>query len=146
MFRHFHMYLVYIHIHEHFIIVNLWRDIKANHRGYHNYIDTIFAMPRTTSSHLGRSMVDRGCIHDQQDSFKHFHYRDVIMNAMASQITNASIVCSPVCSGADQRKHQSSTCYKMPSVIVLQWSQNERHGVSNHRHLDSLLSRFFRRT
>ena len=27
---------------------------------------------------------------------------------MASQITGVSIVCSPVCSGVDQRKHQSS--------------------------------------
>ena len=30
------------------------------------------------------------------------------MNVMASQITGASIVNSAVCSGADQRKHQSS--------------------------------------
>ena len=31
------------------------------------------------------------------------------MSAMSSQITSASIVCSTVCSDADQRKHQSST-------------------------------------
>ena len=36
------------------------------------------------------------------------HHIDVIMRAMASQITGASIVCSTVASGADQRKHQSS--------------------------------------
>ena len=36
------------------------------------------------------------------------HYSDVIMSAMASQITGVSIVCSTVCSGAGQRKHQSS--------------------------------------
>ena len=30
------------------------------------------------------------------------------MGAMASQITNLSIICWNVCSGADQRKHQSS--------------------------------------
>ena len=36
------------------------------------------------------------------------HYSDVIMGAMESQITGLSIVCSVVCSGADQRKHQSS--------------------------------------
>ena len=35
-------------------------------------------------------------------------YSDVIMGVMASQITGVSIVCSAVCSGADQRKHQSS--------------------------------------
>ena len=36
------------------------------------------------------------------------YYSDVIMSAMASQITFASIVYSTVCSGADQRQHQSS--------------------------------------
>ena len=36
------------------------------------------------------------------------HCKDVIMNAMASQITGVSIVYSSVGPGADQRKHQSS--------------------------------------
>ena len=36
------------------------------------------------------------------------HYTDVIMSLMASQITSLAIVYSPVCSGTDQRKHQSS--------------------------------------
>ena len=35
------------------------------------------------------------------------HYSDVIMSAMASQITSLGIVHSTVCSGADQRKYQS---------------------------------------
>ena len=35
-------------------------------------------------------------------------YGDVIMGAMAFQITGVSIVYSTVCSGADQRKHQRS--------------------------------------
>ena len=35
-------------------------------------------------------------------------YSDVMMSAIASQITGVSIVCSTVCSSADQRKHQSS--------------------------------------
>ena len=34
------------------------------------------------------------------------HYSDVIITAMASQITGVSIVCSTICSGAD-KKHQS---------------------------------------
>ena len=38
-----------------------------------------------------------------------FYYSDVIMSAMASQIAGVSIVCSTLCSGADQQKHQSST-------------------------------------
>ena len=37
-----------------------------------------------------------------------WHYNDVIMSAMASQVTGVSSVCSSVCSGADQGKHQSS--------------------------------------
>ena len=36
------------------------------------------------------------------------HYNDTMMSAMASQITGISIVYSTVCSGLDQRKHQSS--------------------------------------
>ena len=36
------------------------------------------------------------------------HYSDVIMGMIASQITSVRIVYTTVCSGADQRKHQSS--------------------------------------
>ena len=36
------------------------------------------------------------------------HYSDVIMGAMASQITGVAIVCSTVFSGADLIKHQGS--------------------------------------
>ena len=37
------------------------------------------------------------------------HYNDVVIGAIASQITNLTIVYSIVCLDADQRKHQSST-------------------------------------
>ena len=43
-----------------------------------------------------------------KDPFILHHYSDVIMSAMASQITGVAIVCSAVYSGVDQRKHQSS--------------------------------------
>ena len=36
------------------------------------------------------------------------HNSDVILSALASQINSVSIVYLTVCSGADQRKHQSS--------------------------------------
>ena len=36
------------------------------------------------------------------------HYSDVIVSPMVPQITGVSIVCSTACSGADQRKYQSS--------------------------------------
>ena len=37
------------------------------------------------------------------------HYSDVIMSAMASQITGIAIVYTTVCSGADQRKELRAT-------------------------------------
>ena len=39
---------------------------------------------------------------------KWIHYNDVIMGAMASQITSLTTVYSTAYSDADQRKHQSS--------------------------------------
>ena len=44
---------------------------------------------------------------DKHITSKHTHYDDVIMGAMASQIT-ITIVYSTVYSGADQRKHKRS--------------------------------------
>ena len=41
-------------------------------------------------------------------STKAWHYSDIIMGMMASQITSLTIVYSTVYSGADERKHQSS--------------------------------------
>ena len=43
---------------------------------------------------------------DDYDPRASVHYSDVIMSAMASHITGFSIVCSTVCSGADQRKYE----------------------------------------
>ena len=54
------------------------------------------------------------------------HYSVIIMGAMASQITNILIVYSTLCSGTDQRKHQSS----MPLAFVWgihQWPVNSPH-------------------
>ena len=51
---------------------------------------------------------------------------DVIMSAMASQITSLLIVCSTVYAGADQRKHQSSA--SLAFVWVTQrWPVNFPH-------------------
>ena len=36
-----------------------------------------------------------------------FHYSDIIMSMMASEITSVSTACSSISSGADQIKHQS---------------------------------------
>ena len=47
-------------------------------------------------------------MYEKNDFLLRWHYSDVIMSAMASQITGVTIVDSTVCSGTDQRKHQSS--------------------------------------
>ena len=54
------------------------------------------------------------------------HYSDVIMTAMTSQITSLTTVCSIVCSGADQRKHQSSASMAFVRGIH-QWPVNSPH-------------------
>ena len=54
------------------------------------------------------------------------HYSDVIMSAMASQITSLSIVYSTVDSGADQRKHQSPVSLAFVRWIP-RWSVNSPH-------------------
>ena len=54
------------------------------------------------------------------------HYTDVIMGAVASQITSLTIVCSIVYSGAVQRKHQSSALLAFVRGLH-QWPVNSLH-------------------
>ena len=54
------------------------------------------------------------------------HHSDVVMSAMASQITGVSIVYSTVCSGADQRKQQSSASLDTVRGIP-RWPVNSPH-------------------
>ena len=54
------------------------------------------------------------------------HYCDVIMSAMASQITSFTIVYSNVYSGADQRKHKSSASLAFAWGFH-RWSVNSPH-------------------
>ena len=54
------------------------------------------------------------------------HFNDVIMSAMASQISGVSIVSSIVGSGADQRKHQSSASLAFAQGIH-RWPLNSPH-------------------
>ena len=48
------------------------------------------------------------CMCERIYAFSCLHYSDVIMGAMASQITSLTIVYSTVYSSADNRKHQNS--------------------------------------
>ena len=59
-------------------------------------------------------------------SMQAIHYNDVIMSAMASQITSLTIVYSIVYSGADQRKHQSSASLAFVCGIH-RWPVNSPH-------------------
>ena len=53
-------------------------------------------------------------------------YSDVIMSAMATQITGVSTVSSVVCSGAHQREHESSAL--LPSVRgIHRWPVDSPH-------------------
>ena len=45
------------------------------------------------------------------------HYNDVIMNAMASQVTSLTVVYATVYLDADQRKHQISASLAFVRVI-----------------------------
>ena len=55
-----------------------------------------------------------------------FHYNDVIIGAVAFQITSLPIVYSTVYSGADQRKHQSSASLAFVRGIH-RWPVNSPH-------------------
>ena len=55
-----------------------------------------------------------------------YHYNDVRMSMVASQITSLTIVYSAVYSGADQRKHQSSASLAFVRGIH-RWPMNYPH-------------------
>ena len=64
-------------------------------------------------STINKDLINDTMVHgnfgwDYSTNLVVLHYSDVIMNTMASQITGVSIVCPTVCTGADQRNHQSS--------------------------------------
>ena len=78
-----------------------------------------------------------GCVAGQsedrfEDSSRHgfedgnFHYSDVIMSTMTSQIISLIIVHSTVYSGTDQRKHQSSASLAFARGDQ-RWSVNSPH-------------------
>ena len=59
------------------------------------------------------------------------HDSDVIMSTMVSQITGISIVCPTVCSGENQRKHQSSA-YRWIPLAKDQWRGKCFHLMTAH--------------
>ena len=55
-----------------------------------------------------------------------WHYSEVILGTVVSQITSISIVYSTICSGTDQRKHQSSASLAFVRRIHW-WPLNSPH-------------------
>ena len=59
------------------------------------------------------------------------HYSDVIMDTMASQITGVSIVCSAICSGADQSHQNPASLAFVRGIIRRPVDSLHKGSVSN---------------
>ena len=81
---------------------NLWQDFGMVNLLYRSFIAIWLPVPYVYEIGTVTAIVLAS------PSLSVGHYNDVIMGAMASQITSLTIVYSTVYSGADQRKHQSS--------------------------------------
>ena len=96
-----------IHFSEWKLCISIQISVKVVHKGPIDYKSSLvqvwLSALQATSHYLKQCFQD---VWRRLTSLDH-HYRDVIMNIMASQIIGVSIVYSTVCSGADQRKHQS---------------------------------------
>ena len=79
-------------------------DILQLRNGIYNLIEYVTGIKHTIRVLLCFSLV---LIYFVLRFLPTSHYSDVIMSAMASQMTGVTIVYSIVCSGADRRKHQS---------------------------------------
>ena len=82
------------------------------------FISLITSMCATWLNH---DWAEYGCYCGRSE-----HYNDVIMSAMASEITSLTIVCPNVYWGADQRKHQSSASLAFVRRIH-RWPMNSPH-------------------
>ena len=82
--------------------------------------------PHINGLPIGSGVAQCSCRGEALQGETYRHYNDVLMNAIASQITSLTIVYSTVCLGVDQRKYQSS-----PSLVFLmgfhRWPVNSPH-------------------
>ena len=83
--------------------------------------DPLWARRRPVSGRCWSTSVSLCHVHKGQS-----HYDDVMIGAMASQITSLTIVYSTVYSGADQSKHQSSASLAFVWGIH-RWPVNSPH-------------------
>ena len=100
--RQFGYYLIQVYVPSILIVmlswVSFWLDPSAVPARISLGILTLLAMTNQMSATSSDAMPRVSLV----------HYGDVIMGAIASQITSLTIVYSTVYSDADQRKHQSS--------------------------------------
>ena len=78
----------------------------------------------------------------QMQLFLSYHYDDVIMGMIASQITSLTIVYSTVYSGADQSKHQSSASLAFVwgiHNVFIWWRHHVKLVVNSERHQSGLM-------
>ena len=89
--------------HKGFEVIRFW----LSKRRWFHFCISLRNFPPSENGHPPSHLF--GQVRCQHRCFSFYHYNDVTMDSIASQITSLTIVYSAVYSGADQRKHQSST-------------------------------------
>ena len=82
-----------------------------------HFYDTKYTMARLS---VGKTNISYELFNSDSLQSMSFHYSDIITSPMTYQITGVSMVYSTVCSGEDQRKHQSSV--SLAFVRGIHWS------------------------
>ena len=102
---------VLCHFHLRTILREMFKNLIRDMGSGIKLLNSQLCFPRVNKfiGQVVHTCVSRPLRHHQfRPSVIHVHYTDVIMGAIASQITNLTIVYSTVYSDADQRKHHSS--------------------------------------
>ena len=87
-----------------------WSEVKISFRSHPNLtVGDCNMFAHGTTAICDRRVVFSWFLLKAMSGFADFHYCDVIISKIASQITNLTVVYSTVYSDADQIKHQSST-------------------------------------
>ena len=114
------------------LLAVLKKAVKLNHSLTHSLTHSSGFILLNTKSCSGFIVSNRPLHHYYGNATVHvqgntlWHYNDVIMGMIASQITSLTIVYSTVYSDADRRKHQSSaTLASYPENVSIWW----HHGI-----------------
>ena len=96
------IYQFLTHVHRN---INIWLPSDCVQRWL---LWCVESRARTVVARTAIFIVAKASQSNAHIALQQFHYNDVIMGSMVSQITSLTISCRTVYSGADQRKHQSS--------------------------------------